>query len=168
MTQATFASAAKKTVSVRRTDNGMKTNDTSLNANVDLFFQIGASRGKDITATFERAYQEDRVIALRIVAWARDVRGGAGERSTFRNLLQFIEINHPQEMPMMINVGPAFGRWDDILELKTLMGKKLAYNLIKEVLNKGVQAQTMLGTIDAMTEEDCQKLLDAYTSLHEI
>ena len=134
MTQATFASAAKKTVSVRRTDNGMKTNDTSLNANVDLFFQIGASRGKDITATFERAYQEDRVTALRIVAWARDVRGGAGERSTFRNLLQFIEINHPQEMPMMINVGPAFGRWDDILELKTLMGKKLAFDLIKEHL----------------------------------
>ena len=130
----TFASAAKKTVSVRRTDNGMKTNDTSLNANVDLFFNIGSARGKDVTATFERAYQEDRVTALRIVAWARDVRGGAGERQTFRNLLQFIETNHPNELPMMVNVGPAFGRWDDILELQTPVGKQLAYNLIKEHL----------------------------------
>ena len=130
----TFVQAASKTASIRRTDNGMKTNDTSLNACVDLFFAIGSSRGKDITPLFERAYQEDRVVALRIVAWSRDVRGGAGERSTFRNILNFIEINHPQEMGMFINAGPAFGRWDDILVLKTLMGKKLAFDLIKENL----------------------------------
>lgn len=134
MTNATFATAAKKTAVVSRTANGMKSNDSSLNANVDLFFLIGASRGKDITATFERAYQEDRVTALRIVAWSRDVRGGAGERQTFRNLLQFIETNHPNELPMMINVGPAFGRWDDILEMKTAVGKKIAFDLIKEHL----------------------------------
>lgn len=134
MTNTTFANAAKKTVTTLRTNNGMKTNDTSLSACVDLFFMIGASRGKDITATFERAYQEDRTTALRIVAWARDARGGAGERQTFRNLLQFIEVNHPNELPMMINVGPAFGRWDDILELKTVTGKKLAFDLVKEHL----------------------------------
>lgn len=134
MTNATFATAATKTPTIRKTDNGMKTLASSLNACVDLFFNIGSSRGKDITPQFERAYQEDRVLALRIAAWARDVRGGAGERQTFRNLLQFIEKNHPNELGMFINVGPAFGRWDDILVLTTADGKKLAYDLIKEAL----------------------------------
>jgi hypothetical protein len=134
MTNVTFASAATKTASVRRTDNGMKTNVSSLNSNVDLFFNIGASRGKDVTALFERAFQEDRVTALRIAAWARDVRGGAGERETFRSILKFIEKNHKNELPMFINAGPAFGRWDDILVMETAEGRKLAFDLIKEHL----------------------------------
>ena len=135
MTNATaFKTATTKTASETRTANGMKTLSTSLNANVDLFFQIGASRGKDVTPLFERAYQEDRVTALRIAAWARDVRGGAGERETFRNILRFVEKNHPNELGMFINAGPAFGRWDDILVFTTPMGKKLAYDLVKEHL----------------------------------
>jgi hypothetical protein len=134
MSATTFAKAATKTVSVRETTNGMKTLASSLYANVDLFFQIGASRGKDITNVFERAYQEDRQLALRILAWSRDVRGGAGERSTFRNLLQFIEKNHPNELAMFINAGPSYGRWDDNFVLTTPQGKKLAFDLIKEAL----------------------------------
>ena len=130
----TFTQAATQTASIRRTDNGMKTNASSLDAVVDLFFNIGASRGKDITPLFERAYQQDRVLALRTTAWARDVRGGAGERSTFRSLLKFIEKNHPQELPMFVNAGPAYGRWDDILVLETALGKKLAFDLIKDAL----------------------------------
>jgi hypothetical protein len=130
----TFANAATKTPVFRTTTNGMATLDSSLNANVDLFFAIGSSRGKDITPAFERAYQENRVLALRIAAWARDVRGGAGERQTFRNILMYIEKNHPSELSMFINAGPSFGRWDDILVLTTPMGKKLAYDLIKEAL----------------------------------
>jgi len=133
-TSNTFATAATKTTSLARTENGMKTFAASLNANVDLFFNIGASRGKDVTPLFERAYQEDRVLALRIAAWARDVRGGAGERQVFRDVLKFVEKNHAKELPMFINVGPAFGRWDDILVLETEMGKKLAFDLIKEAL----------------------------------
>lgn len=134
MSTTAFATAAANTTSETRTTNGMKTLKSSLNACVDLFFQIGASRGKDVTPLFERAYQEDRVTALRIAAWARDVRGGAGERETFRNILRFVEKNHPNELGMFINAGPAFGRWDDILVLTTPMGKKLAFDLIKEHL----------------------------------
>ena len=63
-----------------RTTNGMKSYTTTKSANVDLFYKIGASRGKDITATFAKAYAEDRVKALRILFWARDIRQGAGER----------------------------------------------------------------------------------------
>ena len=146
MTNSTFATAATKTPIISRTANGMKTLESSLNDCTTLFFNIGASRGKDITPMFERAYQEDRVLALRIAAWARDVRGGAGERQTFRDVLKFIEKNHPNELAMFVNAGPSFGRWDDILVLETEMGKKLAFDLIKEALfvrNDGLCAKWM-------------------------
>lgn len=161
----TFATAATKTAGIRRTTNGMKTLDTSLNACVDLFFNIGSSRGKDISASFERAYQEDRVLALRIAAWARDVRGGAGERQVFRDVLKFVEKNHINELPMFINAGPSFGRWDDILVLETETGKKLAFDLIKDTLFKGVRAQSMLLQVDSMSEEEAQKILDSANGL---
>ena len=62
------------------TANGAVTNTSSLNKNVDLFFLAGASRGKDITTTFAAALVEDSEVAVRVLEWARDARGGAGER----------------------------------------------------------------------------------------
>ena len=74
-----------------RTTNGMKARKSTANAVVDLFYNIGASRGKDIVPAFTAALVENRELALRIAAWARDARGGAGERESFRNILRFLE-----------------------------------------------------------------------------
>jgi hypothetical protein len=128
----TFAQATTQTPVIRETNNGMKTLLSSLSECVNLFFAIGASRGKDITAMFERAYQEDRVTALRILAWSRDVRGGAGERSTYRALLKFIESNHPQEIRQMVNITPVIGRADDLLVFNTPAAKTAAYDVFKD------------------------------------
>lgn len=129
-----FTSAVKNTAVASRTTNGMKENLSSLNANLDLFFNIGAARGKDITPLFERAYQEDRVLAMRIAAWARDVRGGSGERSTFRSILKFVEKFHPADLETLVAVTPEYGRWDDVLVLETEAGKQMAFGMIKEAL----------------------------------
>lgn len=129
-----FKNAVKNTPSISRTANGMKTYTDSLDANVDLFYQIGSSRGKDVTNQFERAYQNDRVVALRTLAWARDVRGGAGERETFRNLLKYVEKNHAGELAQMVKITPIVGRWDDLLVLESNLGKDLAYSMIKHAL----------------------------------
>lgn len=130
----TFVKATKQTQSERRTDNGMKTWDSSLQANVDLFFLIGSSRGKDITAQFERAYQEDRQKALRILFWARDIRGGAGERGTFRNLVKYIEANHSNELSQIVELTAEYGRWDDLLEFTSPEAKSQAFSRIKKAL----------------------------------
>lgn len=133
-TNTTFAQAVAKTPTARVTSNGMKTFESSLNANVDLFFQIGSSRGKDVTPTFERAYQEDRVTALRMAAWARDIRGGAGERDTFRKILAYVEKTHPQEIPQLVSVTSTFGRWDDLFALTSVDGIRMSFDAIKEAL----------------------------------
>ena len=63
------------------TTNGMTTNSSSLNECVNLFFSIGAMRGKDkktLISLFSKAFNEDPRTATRILFWSRDIRGGAG------------------------------------------------------------------------------------------
>lgn len=132
-----FKEATLNTQFEERTENGMKTFHSSLNKNVDLFFQIGASRGKDITAQFESAYQEDRQQALRILFWARDVRSGAGERELFRQVLRYIETAHVTELPQIVTLVSEYGRYDDLLEFTTVTGQKLAFEQIKKALAAG-------------------------------
>ena len=60
----TFVNAVKNQEA--RTENGMRARKSTANACVDLFFKIGASRGKDITKDFVAAYAENREVALRI------------------------------------------------------------------------------------------------------
>ena len=79
------------------TENGMTTNSTSLNLCVDLFFKVGALRGQDKQSkinAFAKAFGEDPLTAMRILFWARDVRGGAGERGTFRDIVLHLAKNH--------------------------------------------------------------------------
>ena len=131
-----FAHAVLKSQNGSRTENGMQTFASSLNPLVDLFFTAGASRGKDITTLFEQAYQENRISALRLLAWLRDVRGGAGERQTFRKLINYIEENHPSDLEQLLNVTPYFGRWDDLLVTKSDKGRTIAFSMIKDALSK--------------------------------
>lgn len=133
----TFKTATKNTQTVSRTENGMKTYDSSLNANVDLFFTIGASRGKNITVAFERAFQENAELATRILLWSRDIRGGAGERQIFRDMLVNIEENHNDFLGPVMKAVPELGRWDDLLVLKTDAARTVAFDMIGAALTSG-------------------------------
>lgn len=127
------------TANVARTTNGMKALQSTLSNTTDLFFKIGASRGKNITAQFEKAYREDREMALRVAQWARDVRGGAGERELFRQTLKWLEKNHKDEFVntrLLKNVAE-IGRWDDLLIFEDEMVKSIAFRLIVEALGEG-------------------------------
>jgi hypothetical protein len=53
------------------------------------------SRGKDITQLFNTALIEDSELAIRIALWGRDIRGGAGERKLFRDILLHLEKTEP-------------------------------------------------------------------------
>lgn len=107
------------------TENGMVTNSSSLNECVNLFFTIGAMRkqGKErLISTFSKAFNENPLSALKILFWVRDVRGGAGERQIFRDIIKYLAENHPSVVQKNIQAIPHFGRWDD---LSVLFGTKL-------------------------------------------
>lgn len=116
------------------TFNGMPTNSTSLNSNVDMFFLAGASRKmseSDIEMIFQKAIVENPLVALKTLFWARDVRGGAGERRFFRICSKFLNKNYLEILEKNIEYIPEFGRWDDIFELS----EDIVLPLIKEGLD---------------------------------
>lgn len=156
----TFAHAVENDYGVSFTANGMLTNASSLNPCVDLFFQIGSSRGKDLSLQFERAYIADASVAMRVLFWARDIRGGAGERGIFRSLLRHMESRHPEVLTKVLHLVPEYGRWDDLLVFATRGIQVQAYSLINQALRAGIDAQKLLEQLPTMSEEDAQKILD--------
>ena len=117
-----------------RTDNGMKARQSTANACVDLFFAIGASRGKNIIPQFTAAFVENDDLALRIAAWVRDARGGAGEREVFRQILTHLETANPDAAAKLLAKVPELGRFDDLLIFKTKPLKDKAYTLLGDAL----------------------------------
>jgi hypothetical protein len=128
----TFVSAVQNQEA--RTTNGMRARKSTANACVDLFFKIGASRGKDITKEFVAAYVENREIALRIAQWVRDVRGGAGEREIFRQILKYLDKHHPTDAALLLMKVPEIGRWDDIFVVENKENKYKAFAMLGDAL----------------------------------
>jgi len=122
-----------------RTENGMKTFKSSGDSLTNLFFKIGASRGKDIIPTFIPAFVENSELATRIALWTRDVRGGAGERKLFRDILVYLEINAPSILDRIFDKIPQLGRWDDYLVFTTTKYKHKAYDALFEGIRSGNQ-----------------------------
>jgi hypothetical protein len=140
-----FVQAVKTVPKTVRTDNGMKTFDSSKSDLVDMFFTIGASRGKDLSTQFARALAQDETLALRLLMWARDVRGGAGEREVVRKILLNLEKTNPKVLARLIPHLAEFGRWDDLLIFTSKEAKAQAFTLIGDALRErnGLAAKWM-------------------------
>lgn len=135
-----FVSAAVSTPVTARTANDMKAYKNTADAVVDLFYNIGAYRGRDVTPLFQRAFAYDEELALRVALWARDARGGAGERENFRNVLRYLETAHPEVLleTRFLELVPELGRWDDLLVFRyNEKVKEKAYGLVWSALQAG-------------------------------
>ncbi|MGN0813031.1 MAG: DUF2828 family protein [Candidatus Coproplasma sp.] len=110
----------KKEANVVYTENGAVTNATSGSYCLDLFATIGALRREsdgEIESRFVRAYTEDRDIATKILFFARDIRGGLGERRVFRVILKWLAENESQTVRKNLAYVAEYGRYDDLLVL---------------------------------------------------
>lgn len=87
----TFVNKAVEQSTVTRTENGAKSYTSTLNKNLDLFGMIGSVHNQagfeSALSIFKEALVENRDLALRVLMWARDVRGGSGRRGVFRFIL---------------------------------------------------------------------------------
>lgn len=102
------------------TYNGALTNSTSHNACLDLFFLAGACRNENeqnIINKLTCAYNEDRVKTLKIIFWAGDIRGGAGERRFFKLALNWLNENHQDDLNQYLQYIPEFSRWDVLFDI---------------------------------------------------
>lgn len=121
------------------TTNGMSAYQSSLSANLDLFFVIGTARGEDVWNVFAKAYQENPNLAVRILLWSRDIREGAGERQRFRDILmQMSRTEGYQELIVsVIKKIPEVGRWDDLFSLMNTEYESQALQIVAEGIKNG-------------------------------
>ena len=138
----TFADAVRATAqhaTDRRVvlgENGTPAYVSTLNANVDLFGQVGGMRGKDIIPLFSKAYAEDSIMALHVIQYARDIRGGMGEREAFRQAVRWVEANDPQALvdTKILENLVEIGRFDDLLIFETPLVRERAFELYRQAL----------------------------------
>ncbi len=129
------------------TANGAVTNASTMSDCLDLFATAGALRnasGEEITERFIRAFAEDRDIAMKTLFFARDVRGGLGERRLFRVIIRYLAQNYPDTVVKNIENIAEYGRYDDILSLMDTACEQEAVAYIKRTLEedmKSIQAQ---------------------------
>jgi hypothetical protein len=104
-----------------KTQNGAVTHSTSLSKCLDLFFIAGASRNisdEDIEIAFAHARAENRHLAWRIALWARDCRGGAGEKRFFQVIGKYANKHYPEEWSWMSLNIPDIGSWKDFFVIE--------------------------------------------------
>ena len=128
------------------TENGAVTHASTYSDCLDLFATIGALRSSDeqeILNRFVRAFTEDPDLALKTLFFARDVRGGLGERKVFRVCLRWLAHNAPASAKKNIPYVAEFGRWDDLLSLLGTPCEKDAMHLMKQQLEADMEAMDM-------------------------
>ena len=120
------------------TENGALTNKTTQSDCLDLFATIGALRRQsedEIIVRFTRAFGENRDLAVKTLFYARDVRGGLGERRVFRVIVGWLAQNEPAVLKKNIKYFAEYGRFDDLLCLLHTKCEDEALRVIKEQLD---------------------------------
>lgn len=136
MTNPLVAGLVKGT-NVTLTENGALTNKSTLNNLLDWFAAGGALRERDensIVSLFQKAWGDDALKALKVLFYFRDIRGGQGERRTFRTCLKWLANNHRKAVEANLENVPFYGRWDDLYALEGTPLEAVALDLIRRQL----------------------------------
>lgn len=99
------------------TENGAVGFRTSGKALLDLNFAVASLRSaseQDIFQRFSKAFFEDKMAAMKWLFYARDVRGGLGERRLFRACMAPMANDFPEYVAPVVALVPEYGRWDDL------------------------------------------------------
>jgi len=75
--------------------------------------------------------------AMKILFWSRDVRGGAGERQIFKDVIEFLAQTYPEKIKANIHLISEFGRWDDLFVFMGTELEKDSLDLLVSGLEKG-------------------------------
>ena len=114
--------AMKSATNYTMTENGGITHKTTNSDLLDMFAMGAAMRNRsdeDVILMFQKAFAENAELAMKMLFYIRDVRGGQGERRFFRVVLKWAAGNKATRESVRKNIEyiPEFGRWDDLYTL---------------------------------------------------
>lgn len=145
----------KREANTAYTANGAVSNASTMSDCLDFFATAGALRNasdEEITVRFIRAFAEDRDIAMKTLFFARDIRGGLGERRAFRVIIRYLADNYPDTVKKNIANIAEYGRYDDILSLIGTASEAEAITYIRENLNKDMKSMQAQESVSLMAK----------------
>lgn len=145
----------KREANMTRTENGAATYDSSGSYCLDLFATIGALRREsdaEIVRRFLRAYTESPDTAMKLLFFARDIRGGLGERRVFRVILNWLAANEPAAVRRNLEYVSEYGRFDDLLSLVGTPCEKEMLSALKSQLDRDLAAMEDGGAVSLLAK----------------
>ena len=145
----------KETANSTLTENGAITYETTGSECVDLFATIGALRNaseEEIVARFIRAYTENPDISMKLLFFARDVRGGLGERRVFRIIINWLAENEAESVKKNLEYIAEFGRYDDLLALMGTSCEKVMLVYLRKQFVKDCEAMEKGETVSLLAK----------------
>lgn len=110
------------------TENGAVGYRTSGKELLDINFAVSSLRNESeasIEKRFAKAFYEDKILAIKWLFYAGDVRGGLGERRLFRIGLKWLAKNERGMLIKLIPLVAEYTRWDNLLCLLDENDEKL-------------------------------------------
>ena len=135
--------ALKFQTNLTRTENGAAAYRSTESHCLDLFASAGAMRNRDnedLEIMFFRAYAENPDLAMKLLFFIRDIRGGLGERRIFRTMLTSLTRTHPESVLKNLPYVADYGRFDDLLPLLDTDCRNAVVTVIREVLEEDLKA----------------------------
>ncbi|RRD94671.1 DUF2828 family protein [Clostridiales bacterium COT073_COT-073] len=122
------------------TENGDYAYISSGNANLDFFGLAGASRHDQMQVVnlFQKALAEDTTLALKNILYLRDIRGGLGERDSFRSCFQYLCENASELATALFPLVIKYGRFDDLFLAKGTLAEDAMLDFINAQLKEDI------------------------------
>lgn len=137
------------------TENGAATYESTGSECLDLFATIGALRrasDAEIIIRFIRAYTENPDIAMKLLFYARDIRGGLGERRVFRVILNWLAVNEPTAVKKNLEYVAEYGRYDDLLALMDTPCEVEMLSILRKYFAQDLKALREDGTVSLLAK----------------
>lgn len=143
----TLLNGMKQATNWALTENGGITHKTTNSDLLDMFAMGAAMRNRsdaDVILMFQKAFDENAELAMKMLFYIRDVRGGQGERRFFRTVVRWAATNKNTRESIRKNIEffPEFGRWDDLYALCDTPLEQDMFTFMKKQLALDVECKT--------------------------
>ena len=121
------------------TENGAVGFKTTGRKLLDMNFAVSSMRNMNdaaIADMFADACAEDMNTAIVWLFFARDVRGGLGERRLFRVCMKYLAREFSDKVRKIMPLIAEYGRWDDLIDLCDTKVRANAYAIIRSQLTR--------------------------------
>ena len=139
-----FLNALKEMDNFTETENGAVALSSTGKAVLDAFGTLAAMKNSpedQILRTWQAAFNEDRELAMRLLFYVRDIRGGQGMRRVFRVIVKNMAYVQKDLIIKNLDNFLFFGRGDDMLCLLDTPVKNDVIMWIGKVLTEDAKAE---------------------------